>query len=273
MTELAEGVERFQHILLSFATGNGAEADEYLTLRELVITHPLIKDIAPRFLKTCRTLPEFWQFIKNKFNHYHERRTFLWDEFRPLFDRIEGAKAAPSDASIAETLQRFDSESVHQLWGKAMERRENDPEGAVTLARTLLESVCKHILDDAGISYQPGDDLPTLYHAASSQLNLAPSQHSEKTFKQILGGVTSVVQGLGSLRNTLSDAHGKGKLAAKPSAPSCGAGGKPRRCGGGFSGRYARGEQTEGPAAANVACAPAQQRPPDSAQMTSSPTP
>jgi Abortive infection C-terminus len=216
VTELADGVERFQHILLAFSTGGTAEADEYLKLRELVLNHPLTRDIAPRFLRTCRTLPEFWQFIKNKFNHYHERRTFLWDEFRPLFERIEGMKSTPADASVAERLERFDAESVHQIWGKAMERRENDPEGAVTLARTLLETVCKHILDGAGIAYQPTDDLPTLYHAASKELNIAPSQHSEKTFKQILGGVTSVVQGLGSLRNSLSDAHGRGKQAVKP---------------------------------------------------------
>ena len=32
----------------------------------------------------------------------------------------------------------------------------------------------------------------------------------------ILGGCTAVVEGLGTLRNRLSDAHGKGKIAAKP---------------------------------------------------------
>jgi hypothetical protein len=35
-------------------------------------------------------------------------------------------------------------------------------------------------------------------------------------FKQIIGGCTAVVEGLGALRNRLSDSHGKGKVAAKP---------------------------------------------------------
>jgi hypothetical protein len=35
-------------------------------------------------------------------------------------------------------------------------------------------------------------------------------------FKQILGGCTAVVEGLGSLRNRLSDSHGKGKAPVKP---------------------------------------------------------
>jgi len=47
-------------------------------------------------------------------------------------------------------------------------------------------------------------------------LNLAPSQHTEAVFKQVLRGCTAVVEGLGSLRNRLSDAHGKGKVGSKP---------------------------------------------------------
>ncbi len=33
-----------------------------------------------------------------------------------------------------------------------MERRATDPEGAITAARTLLETVCKHILDEQGLA-------------------------------------------------------------------------------------------------------------------------
>jgi hypothetical protein len=42
------------------------------------------------------------------------------------------------------------------------------------------------------------------------------SQHTEPIFKQILGGCTSVVEGLGALRNRLSDSHGKGLKRVKP---------------------------------------------------------
>jgi Abortive infection C-terminus len=44
----------------------------------------------------------------------------------------------------------------------------------------------------------------------------ATSQHSETIFKQILGGCTAVVEGLGALRNKLGDSHGKGPNRAKP---------------------------------------------------------
>jgi hypothetical protein len=123
----------------------------------------------------------------------------------------------PADDDISAILINFDTEQVHIAWQKALERRNQDPEAAITMARTLIESVCKHILDEAGISHSDKDDLPKLYHETAKQLNLAPEQHQEEVFKQILGGCKSVIQGLGTLRNQLSDAHGKGKKAIKPS--------------------------------------------------------
>ncbi|MGE6473339.1 abortive infection family protein [Serratia proteamaculans] len=55
-----------------------------------------------------------------------------------------------------------------------------------------------------------------LYRQTAELLNLAPSQHTKKVFKQILGDCTSVVEGLEVLRNRLSDSHGTGKAGVKP---------------------------------------------------------
>ena len=109
-------------------------------------------------------------------------------------------------------------DGVHVVWNKALERRHTDPEGAITSARTLLETVCKRVLDEIGGTYSEKDDLPSLYRAVAMALNIAPSQHTEEAFRRILGGATSVVEGLGSLRNKIGDAHGKGKAAVRPAA-------------------------------------------------------
>nr|WP_284508423.1 abortive infection family protein [Caballeronia sp. INML5] len=45
----------------------------------------------------------------------------------------------------------------------------------------------------------------------------APDDHTEGIFKRILGGCQSVVQGLGSMRNKLGDAHSLGPVRARPS--------------------------------------------------------
>jgi abortive infection Abi-like protein len=79
-----------------------------------------------------------------------------------------------------------------------------------------LETVLKHILDSRGIAYEAKTDLVELYRLTAKELNLAPDQHTEEVFKRILGGVSSIVNGLGTLRNRLGDAHGHGKAAIRP---------------------------------------------------------
>jgi len=216
MDDLSKTITQLQDLLISRATGGAADGSAYEVLRKTVVVNSLLKDLAPPFLRKCRTLDEFWPFIKNEHGGYAERRKFIWDTFRPMFERIEGIVVAPSDHTVTVALNTLDAETIHQLWLRAMERRETDPEGAITLSRTLLETVCKHILEDKGVADENDGDLPGLYKIAAKSLNIAPSQHSEQIFKQILGGCTAVVEGLGALRNRLSDAHGQGKRPVKP---------------------------------------------------------
>lgn len=128
------------------------------------------------------------------------------------------AATSPADEAISSTLGRLNRDVVQVRWSTALERRGNDPEGAITLARTLLEDVIKWLLTDLGVSFSEKADLPVLYRQLAKALNLAPDAHSEDVFKQILGGCQSVVGSLGALRNRLSDAHGTGPLRAKPHA-------------------------------------------------------
>jgi hypothetical protein len=137
---------------------------------------------------------------------------------RKMLERTLQNIASPSDDEFAEVLETLDAEHVKMSWQKALERRQGDPEGAITASRTTLESVCKLILDDLGADYDDADDLPSLYRKVANELKLAPSDHVEQAFKQILGGVMSVVNGLATIRNRLSDSHGKGKRAVRPSA-------------------------------------------------------
>ena len=215
---LSEKIEAFQNLLIDSSTGRETGEGEYEHLRRELLSIPEIASELPRFVRTCRSEGQFWQFIKRKDPKYDGRREFLWAEFKPLLNRLEGFGVAPADAAITDALQIVDAEHLHSAWEKALERRHDDPEGAITAARTLIETVCKHVLDEQSLDYDDGADLPVLYKAAVASLNLAPEQHQEPIFKQILGGCLSVVSGLGAVRNKLSDAHGKSKKAIKPAA-------------------------------------------------------
>lgn len=114
-------------------------------------------------MRTCRSLSQFWQFIKYEYATYAERREYLWDQFRPLLEALERGGVSPSDAVVSSALEEYDAAHIQAAWSKALDRRHADPEGAITIARTLLESVCRHILEDAGVNQPEGADLNKLY--------------------------------------------------------------------------------------------------------------
>lgn len=214
---LIEKVESLKNMLVSKSTGGTPQDRDYKQLRTELINEPRIASKLPQFVRTCRDLMEFWGVI-SKIEKYAPRREFLRQQFDPVLSVLESEARAPSDASAQAVIQQVNSTNVHDAWRKALERRATDPEGAITAARTLLETVCKHVLDESNITYDDTMDLPKLHALVAKQLNLAPSQHSEHVFKQILGGCHSVVEGLGALRNRLSDAHGIGRAGVRPAA-------------------------------------------------------
>lgn len=215
----AERATLMENLMTERATGGlGASTHVYEYLRREFMADPMTKELLPDFVRTSRTLDAFWPWIKNKAGSYADRRRLISEAFGPLADYLEGRNRAPGDQVISTSLGSFDADGVHAVWSKALERRKTDPEGAITVARTLLETVCKRILDQIpSASYTDKEDLPKLYAMAARALNLAPDQHSEEPIKAILGSAMTLVNGIGTLRNRLSDSHGRGGKPVRPS--------------------------------------------------------
>ena len=182
-----EQVERLKHGLMARATGGFCDEREYRVLRGEVRKNATLFGTLPAFLRTCSDLSQYWSFIQKLLPSYQERRDYLWDAFAPAIDYLETKDSSLVVTPDSEMLAQFNAQGVHIAWDKALNRRNNDPEGAITAARTLIETVCKHILDDAGIPYGPTDDLPNLWHRTARVLNPAPSQHQDELCKAILG--------------------------------------------------------------------------------------
>lgn len=219
--DLLNKVESLKLMLISRATGGIANVTEYRSLRLELIASPRIAKSLPRFVHTCRDLDEFWGFIKSKFSGtgaYDQRRDHIRKEFDPLLALLKTDSRSPSDVGITAIVRSVDSAYIQECWHKALDRRATDPEGAITAARSLLETVCKHILDTENQTYGDSPDLTKFHAYTAKQLHLSPSQHTEQVFKQILGGCHSVVEGLGALRNRHGDAHGKSTTAVNPAA-------------------------------------------------------
>ena len=67
-------------------------------------SHPIVNDKLPRFVRTCRTLQEFWSFIKRKDDTYAGRRRFLSEQFDDVLTFLEQQAATPGDTSVSHSL-------------------------------------------------------------------------------------------------------------------------------------------------------------------------
>lgn len=198
----------------TYGAGSGDD-DAYKKIRHRLLADPRAKTKVPRFLQVCGNLREFWAYMKDLSPTYHGRRSFLSAEMRPLIDFLDGVNQGtlPTDKVVSDALTKFDQEGVSRVWDRILERRKSDPGGAITAARTLVESVCKHILDAAGIKYDNGADLPNLYGLLAKTLKLSPHLQVDNSLRQTMSGCISIINGLAALRNQIGDAHGPGVTA------------------------------------------------------------
>lgn len=214
--EPTESVLQLQNIMTARATHSSDHQDDmlYVSLRKTLIGDAGIRQRLPRAVRVCHNLEQFWQFIRQRYSTYAERRDYLQREFEPLLSYLEGLPSNPVDDLLGDILKDFSAEAVQNVWSKALERRKSDPGAAITSARSLIESVCKHILEEAGEKCSNPDQL---YQQTVAWMNLAPNQQSEQSFKQLLGSCNSIVGSLYAIRNRFGDAHGRGSFDTSPS--------------------------------------------------------
>ena len=219
-TKLITEFEKFYTILNRTVGGYSidefrkARAD-YDSLRGAILSNAELISKMPSFIRDCHTLYEFSDFIKSKGNT-RERRAYLKKELGPANAFVYQISFTPGDEVISEILSH--RERLNDAWEKALQRRATDPDGAITSARSLLETTFKHVLDEKGLqaNYDNNTTLPDLCFRASNAIAIHPQSTTDDQLKKLFGSYISVVNALGKLRNAQGDAHGKSESDIKP---------------------------------------------------------
>lgn len=89
-----------------------------------------------------------------------------------------------------------------------------DTDVAIGTAKELLETTCKSILKQKKIPTDANWTLSQLLKTTTNSIDFKPKEvedadKAEKSIKQILGGISSIVQGVSELRNNFGTGHGK----------------------------------------------------------------
>lgn len=209
--------EDLKKLLLGHVQSGGGDEAEFTRLRRQLLAERRLEPLTPDFLKTDTTLQEIRRRAQRleggtggNVSSYETRRDWLAAQFRLLLDDLQRPHLSSVEEVLAECLSVVDSVHVRRTWDKAIERRQLDPDGAITIARSLVEAVCKHILG-AG-HYDKAADLPVLYKQAAKSVGLTEDGYADEALKQVMRGCVQIVHGVGEFRNKMGDAHGKGPL-------------------------------------------------------------
>lgn len=102
-----EKVTYLVNLLTARATGEEASDSEYVKLRTQLLRNSQLQGLLPAWLKTHRNLGSFWQFIKEKFGTYADRRKFLNEEFEEVLNVLEfGNTVEAEKKAIAPAVPR-----------------------------------------------------------------------------------------------------------------------------------------------------------------------
>jgi len=85
----------------------------------------------------------------------------------------------------------------------------DDYDGAITNARSLIESVLRTIEGEFNTNSPKGTSLPKLYKNIQKHLKLSPEDQINDSFKQTLSGFVSIINSLSSLSNKMGDRHAR----------------------------------------------------------------
>lgn len=113
-----------------------------------------------------------------------------------------------------DATQRVGYSAVLEHWKRA-QSVEIDPEDAITHARSLLESTCKHVLLTLG-SEAPTTSVPP--ESLLKSIRAALDVDDEPWLSTLLSGAGVIARGVTEIRNARSSAHGHGPTASKPTA-------------------------------------------------------
>jgi hypothetical protein len=133
---------------------------------------------------------------------------------RPVFSARLKVSGPPPSVKMAKDELSFDATYISQQITRLEAAIPHDPDLAIGTAKELVESCCKTILTERGISFSQNLDLSQLVKTTYKELKLTRDDISDtakaaESIKRLLSNLATVTQGLAELRNLYGTGHGK----------------------------------------------------------------
>lgn len=149
----------------------------------------------------------------SNYSRYDEKYAKIYNKCKVIMDRLEGSTSIITKTAD-ELKDKFSSEYMSQQMELMLSLRSSNPTQAIGLAKELIESCCKTILDDFGIAYDGSDNVSQLTKKTMDALSLLPENiqataQEEDAIKSVLGNLRAIPTKIAEIRNPFGSGHGK----------------------------------------------------------------
>jgi hypothetical protein len=125
--------------------------------------------------------------------------------------QILGGTTATPSRSLQMIIRERDLGGLDTEFRRALDAVEADPPAAVAAACAILEALFKIYIQDNELALPSDQSIKPLWKIVQGHLGLAPTSVVDQDMNRILGGLTSIVDGVGALRTHAGSAHGRGR--------------------------------------------------------------
>ncbi|WP_287236079.1 abortive infection family protein [Mesorhizobium sp.] len=129
------------------------------------------------------------------------------------------AGSTPASKTLADFFKAGDFASIEAEFGRAVSNVQSDPHAAITAASAIIEAFCKTYIETHRLEMPAKQTVVPLWKAVQGPLGLNPDRLIGDDESRVLSGLSSIVDGIGSLRTHIGSAHGRG-VAPPPIHPS-----------------------------------------------------
>lgn len=128
---------------------------------------------------------------------------------------ILGANVSVPVKSLQNILKQHDLPAVQIEFERALADVQNDPEASLTAACAMVESICKIYIEECNLQKPTKESIKDLWKVVASDLGFNPASIEDEDLRRVLSGLSSIIDGLGSIRTHAGSAHGRGKARYK----------------------------------------------------------
>lgn len=188
--------------------------EDYLEARMIMRKISKEKGIElPSYFEETRSVKEFIYEISHDSYQNNNNSGLIASIFNRfstyLEDNLYEVEIVKIDCTIPRELSFL---NIHRdLENCEVRMNSQDYAGAITSSKTLVEGVCKELIEVLAIDYDSDNTkLPQLFNVLSQNLNLdASNPKYDKSLKEIISGLHKIVNGLSTVRNEAGDSHSR----------------------------------------------------------------